>query len=210
MARQETVTIVDDLDGSPGASSTTFGLDGRAYDIDLTEKNRAKLDAILAPFIAAARRARPGPTPSARNGYANGSTARRRPSVDREQNQAIRDWAKRRGLDCADRGRIPAEIMDAYREEHDRPTNGTRIATEATTVVPDLPAQRIDTEPEPEPVTVPAGPTMYATRADRNKVVREWARTAGVPCAPRGAISDDVLAKFEAANGPTEIGHRDA
>jgi hypothetical protein len=42
----------------------------------------------------------------------------RRPSIDREQNQAIRDWARKRGMKVSDRGRIPAEVLEAYHQEN--------------------------------------------------------------------------------------------
>jgi hypothetical protein len=38
----------------------------------------------------------------------------RRASVDREQNQAIREWARKQGMKVNDRGRIPAELLEAY------------------------------------------------------------------------------------------------
>ena len=40
------------------------------------------------------------------------------PSIDREQNQAIRDWARKRGMKVSDRGRIPAEVLEAYHKEN--------------------------------------------------------------------------------------------
>ena len=45
-------------------------------------------------------------------------TPPRRPSIDREQNQAIRDWARKRGMKVSDRGRIPAEVLEAYHQEN--------------------------------------------------------------------------------------------
>ena len=42
----------------------------------------------------------------------------RRPSIDREQNQAIREWARKRGMKVSDRGRIPAEVLEAYHKEN--------------------------------------------------------------------------------------------
>ena len=44
---------------------------------------------------------------------------RRRPgagvaTADREQNKAIRAWAKKNGKDISDRGRIPQDIVDEY------------------------------------------------------------------------------------------------
>ena len=41
-----------------------------------------------------------------------------RASIDREQNQAIRDWARKRGMKVSDRGRIPAEVLEAYHKEN--------------------------------------------------------------------------------------------
>ena len=35
------VVVTDDLDGSPGAETVSFGVDGHSYEIDLSEKNRA-------------------------------------------------------------------------------------------------------------------------------------------------------------------------
>jgi len=37
------LVITDDLDGSPGAETVTFGLDGVSYEIDLAQPNRARL-----------------------------------------------------------------------------------------------------------------------------------------------------------------------
>jgi len=34
-------------------------------------------------------------------------------TADREQNQAIREWAKKKGLKVSERGRIPADIRGA-------------------------------------------------------------------------------------------------
>ncbi|HEY1973723.1 MAG TPA: histone-like nucleoid-structuring protein Lsr2 [Pseudonocardia sp.] len=38
--------------------------------------------------------------------------------VDRDQNQAIRDWARKRGMKVSDRGRLPAELLAAYHSEN--------------------------------------------------------------------------------------------
>ncbi|HEX2317519.1 MAG TPA: histone-like nucleoid-structuring protein Lsr2 [Streptosporangiaceae bacterium] len=51
MARNVTVVVIDDVDGSGNASTVSFGLDSVTYAIDLGEKNRAKLERDLKPFI---------------------------------------------------------------------------------------------------------------------------------------------------------------
>ncbi|GAA1387503.1 Lsr2 family protein [Pseudonocardia kongjuensis] len=114
MAQIKEVRLVDDLTGDAADETIEFGLDGRNYEIDLTGDNAKKLRDVLADYVAAARRAA---GPSRRRGSASGSAARR-PSVDREQNQAIREWARKRGMKVSDRGRIPAEVLEAYHQEN--------------------------------------------------------------------------------------------
>ena len=55
MAKQPTVTITDDLDGSATAKEASFNLDGRTWTIDLSAKNRAALEKALKPDIASDR-----------------------------------------------------------------------------------------------------------------------------------------------------------
>ena len=57
MAQQTTVRFIDDLDGSDAVGTFDFSLEGRSYQIDLSDDNAAKLRAALTPFIDAARKA---------------------------------------------------------------------------------------------------------------------------------------------------------
>ncbi len=116
MAQKVTVSLVDDLDGGQADETVEFGLDGKNYEIDLSSKNIDKLRDALAPYVAAARRAG-GRRRAAQSGGGGGAGARRG-SVDREQNQAIREWARKRGMKVSDRGRIPAEVLEAYHKEN--------------------------------------------------------------------------------------------
>lgn len=111
MAQQVLVSLVDDLDGQVAQETVEFGLDGKSYEIDLSSENAGKLRDALAEFIAAARR--PG---NARRRPAGGAAAPRRAAADREQNQAIREWARERGMKVSDRGRIPADLLEAYHQ----------------------------------------------------------------------------------------------
>ena len=56
VAKQTTVILVDDLDGSEATEQVEFAVDGRSYEIDLSAANSAKLREALAPYISAARR----------------------------------------------------------------------------------------------------------------------------------------------------------
>lgn len=111
MAKQTTVTLVDDLDGSEAEEQVEFSLDGRAYEIDLSAANSAKLRDLLAPFISAARRT------GGRRG-SSGSAAPARPAADRELNQQIREWAGAQGMSISERGRIPSHVLEAYHKAH--------------------------------------------------------------------------------------------
>ena len=110
MAQKVTVALVDDTDGGAADETLEFAVDGKGYEIDLSSTNAEKLRDALASYIAAARKA--GGT--RRRGSASGGIAAPRPKVDREQNQAIRDWARERGKKVSDRGRIPAEVLEEY------------------------------------------------------------------------------------------------
>jgi hypothetical protein len=109
MGKRQVVTITDDINGREGAETVTFAYAGRSYEIDLGEKNKAKLEKALEPFILAARKAG-GPTrPSGRK--ASGLPS----SVDRN---AVRAWANEQGLEVATRGRIAKTVLDAFRQAH--------------------------------------------------------------------------------------------
>ncbi|MCV7172592.1 Lsr2 family protein, partial [Mycobacterium manitobense] len=48
-----------------------------------------------------------------RRGRSAGAS-RGRGAIDREQSAAIRDWARRNGHNVSTRGRIPADVIDAF------------------------------------------------------------------------------------------------
>ncbi|MGH3589296.1 MAG: histone-like nucleoid-structuring protein Lsr2 [Pseudonocardia sp.] len=108
MATQTTVTLVDDLDGSNADEQVQFMVDGKSYEIDLSEANSKKLRDAFAPYVAAARRA------GGRRRGGTATAAAPRSSSDREQNQAIREWAQKQGMKISERGRIPASVLEAY------------------------------------------------------------------------------------------------
>jgi hypothetical protein len=123
MAQRTTVTLLDDLDEGEADETVEFGVDGTTYEIDLSEANATKLRDALADYVAHARRLS-GRRRSAGRGArpASSTPAAARPtgraSVDREQNQAIREWARRQGMTVSERGRIPAGVTEAYNKAH--------------------------------------------------------------------------------------------
>jgi hypothetical protein len=104
LARKVITSITDDLDGSGDASTVTFSLEGRSYEIDLSDHNRTALQEALAPYIKAGRAAGGSPR--------NGTRSPRR--GNRDDNAVIREWARLNGHKVNERGRIPGSIVEAY------------------------------------------------------------------------------------------------
>ena len=122
MAQKVVVSMVDDLTGEEADETVAFGLDGKTYEIDLSTGNAEKLRGILSNYITSGRGLGKLGRPAPKARTATRTTATGAPAVkttpDREQNQAIRDWARKRGFKVNDRGRIPAEIAQAYHDEN--------------------------------------------------------------------------------------------
>jgi ATP-dependent phosphoenolpyruvate carboxykinase len=126
VAQIREIRLVDDLDGESADETVEFAIDGKNYEIDLSKDNAGKLRDALADYVSAARRAggrRRGNSSSNGAGTSSASAAagtapKGRTAIDREQNQAIRDWARKRGMKVSDRGRIPAEVLEAYHKEN--------------------------------------------------------------------------------------------
>ena len=110
MAKQIIHKLVDDIDGGDADETVKFALDGIQYEIDLSEKNATKLREHFDPYVVAgAKIARGGVVVGGRAARGRGGA-----TADREQNRAIREWAKKSGKDISDRGRIPQEIVDEF------------------------------------------------------------------------------------------------
>jgi predicted Rdx family selenoprotein len=109
MAQRVITELVDDLDGTALAEgkgeTVAFSIDGVEYNIDLSDKNAAKLRKAVQPYIDAGRKV-------------GGQTRRRRSGSKGSSNgdaQAIREWAAENGIELSARGRIPAGVMEQYR-----------------------------------------------------------------------------------------------
>jgi len=115
MARKIVHQLVDDIDGSlleVGEGETVhFSLDGSAYEIDLTAAHAAELRAALAPYTSAGRRTQRS------GGGRPVAAASKRPNRNPET-ASIRAWAGENGYKLSERGRIPADVIEAYRAAH--------------------------------------------------------------------------------------------
>lgn len=105
MAQKVSIILIDDIDGSEGDETVSFGLDGTTYEIDLNKKNAAALRDALAVYVANGRKV----TGSRRRRTGTASSAAGGPSA-----REIREWARANGHQVPDRGRIPADVREAY------------------------------------------------------------------------------------------------
>jgi hypothetical protein len=106
MAQKVLISMVDDIDGGEAHGTVTFGLDGIAYEIDLSDDHAATLRDELAPYIGHARRTG--------GRKARGTTQAPATVPNRERTQAIRAWAIDNGYEMSARGRISTTIVEAY------------------------------------------------------------------------------------------------
>jgi hypothetical protein len=109
MTQRTVVTLEDDLTGEVAHETVSFALDGRAYEIDLSDTNAAALRESLAQYVAAARRAGRVNVPAARRGSPLRHVAT---EVDPA---AVRAWAASNGYEVSPRGRISRAVQDAFR-----------------------------------------------------------------------------------------------
>lgn len=110
MAQQTHVQYIDDLDGTElgdTANVITFGFDGKDYSIDLSDENAEAFRDAIAPYIEAGRR---------EYGIGRKATRKATSKSSGKDTKAIREWARANGHDVSDRGRIPANVMEAYAE----------------------------------------------------------------------------------------------
>ncbi|RKN10044.1 histone-like nucleoid-structuring protein Lsr2 [Streptomyces radicis] len=110
MAQKVQVLLLDDLSGGEADETVTFALDGKTYEIDLNSENADKLRDALEPYVKAGRRA--GGARAAR-GRAR-ATAAGGGGGGGQDTAKIRAWAKENGYEVNDRGRVPANIREAY------------------------------------------------------------------------------------------------
>jgi Lsr2 len=134
MASVTEVRLVDDIDGGEAAETVAFDLEGKNYEIDLSQTHATKLRDVLAPYVAAARRA--GSSPAARGRR----TTAARPPADRQETAAIREWAVANGFAVSTRGRIAAHVREAYENRNN--TSAAALSVAAPTVEAEVKPKR--------------------------------------------------------------------
>ena len=106
MAQRIVTELTDDTNGKPADETVHFGLDGREFEIDLTAKNAAALRKAFDVYVQRGRRV---------GGRRARSAAPARAASNGTDTKAVRQWASENGYEVSSRGRIPAEITEAYK-----------------------------------------------------------------------------------------------
>lgn len=107
MAQQFQTRYIDDLDGTDlgeTANTLSFAFEGKEYSIDLGDDNADTFRQAMTPYITAGRRVTDKAKAARKTSAATSPT----------HTKAIREWARANGYEVSDRGRIPAEVLQAY------------------------------------------------------------------------------------------------
>ena len=116
MARKKLVQYFDDLDDTPlneeQLEVVHFGLDGKNYVIDLSKTNATELRGLFQKYIEAGREDLATEVKKRRRTTSSSAAA------NRAFNRAARAWAREQGHPVADRGKLPDEVLNSFREAH--------------------------------------------------------------------------------------------
>lgn len=114
MGRKIIELIVSDLSGDEmeaGQGQTiSFSYKGTDYSIDLTDKEAAGFDKAVAMYIEHATKTGGRRSSSTRASSGSGRS--------KEQLAEVRAWAQANGHDVSPRGRIKADVLEAYDAAH--------------------------------------------------------------------------------------------
>ena len=148
MAQIREVRLVDDLNGDEAAESVEFSIDGKAFEIDLSEEHAAQLRDAFAPYVTAGRRVggagRRQTTTAPRSSFGR----------SRQETHAIREWGSANGFQVSERGRIPSEVLEAYErrgaESVAAPTAASAAQGEPDVVIDEATAEATQTDEKPK------------------------------------------------------------
>jgi hypothetical protein len=106
MAQRVQIILEDDYDGGTADETVSFALDGTEYEIDLSTKNAASLREAISPWLGHARKT---------GGRRRRGTMAKSASASTSD---IRAWAQAQGHEVSSRGRVSADVREAYEKAH--------------------------------------------------------------------------------------------
>lgn len=135
MAKTTYVVVKDDIDGTEGAETHLFALDGQEWEIDLSPANLEKLQKSLQVFID-------NGSPVKRTTKGVKTFKSHAPSGrSSEQLAAVRAWANANGHSVSNRGRIPESILQEFDEAHKNPVKKVSSGPAPKDIVDKVPAK---------------------------------------------------------------------
>jgi hypothetical protein len=115
MAQKYIVQLVDDLTNEPiedgDGETVTFALDGVSYAIDLSTAHANEFRDAFSNYVSAARKADAAAA-------TRGRSTTRASSGPKTDLKDVRAWAESNGYTVSSRGRIPANVQQAYAAAH--------------------------------------------------------------------------------------------
>lgn len=210
MARELIEVITSDLSSEPGATTLSFTYEGEVYEIDLTEGEKAELEA---KYIANARpvtpeqapsdadlpaRAEPagaGKRPSSRPVKEPASTGRPQAAPARKKagQKKPLTWEELVDLTRADDPAQRETIRKWGLANGFRNTHKGRISKGLLKAYLEANGPTAGEKPK---ATRRAAP---ASSVEQNKAIRQWARAHGYDVAETGRIPADILREFHAS-----------
>jgi len=190
MATQTTFILSDDLDPrvQSGVETVTFydPTTGRQLEIELGEANRKHLAAHiekLAKYVGVARDVTPVPTKAV---------------TAQKGNQAkIREWAQANGYTVGDRGRIKAEIVNAYNVAHNEAVTPVESAPEPVEAAP------VTALTDPENVALVPVQTVSDAAQDKAEEIAAEIEATREPLTDADIL--DMMAELEAEGKEIEL-----
>jgi Lsr2 len=110
MTTSVTPMLIDHIYQWQASETVRFGVDGSAYEIELSARQASELRSMAGRYISVARRIQSAPSRARQQQH----QPRPRTQIDPEQSRRIRSWAMERGLLASPRGRIPQHVADEY------------------------------------------------------------------------------------------------
>lgn len=107
------VSLISDISGAEAQQTILYSVGGKAYEIDLTDKEAVDFRATLEPFVKVSRTK--GQAAASGTGNKPKKTSK---SASKQERETVRAWAREHGHTVGDRGRVPQSVTDAYDAAH--------------------------------------------------------------------------------------------
>jgi hypothetical protein len=110
MAQRTVTVLTDDIEGTEiakGGETVVFSIDGTTYEIDLNDKNAQKMRETFQFYVDHGRK----------KPLSESSVQKKRAKQNRDYDpHTVRMWAQQNNITVPERGRIPASVVQQWKE----------------------------------------------------------------------------------------------